>query len=98
VRVAFEEQIFALQTYGGISRMFAELAKQFMDDPDLGVDLLPLNAPIINRYVLDNDRLFPSGYSYLYLTRDGPAALPGGTAYYYPSATRGVLVTLDVVF
>lgn len=57
MRVAFDEQIFALQTYGGISRMFAELAKQFMDDPDLGVDLLPLNAPIINRYVLDNDRL-----------------------------------------
>ena len=28
-----------------------------MDDPELGVDLLPLNAPIINRYVLDNERL-----------------------------------------
>ena len=55
--MAFDEQIFALQAYGGISRMFAELARQFMDDPDLGVDLLPLNAPIINRYVLDNERL-----------------------------------------
>ena len=55
--MAFDEQIFALQAYGGISRMFAELAKQFIDDPDMGVDLLPLNAPIINRYVLDNERL-----------------------------------------
>ena len=55
--MAFDEQIFALQAYGGISRMFAELAKQFIDDPALDVDLLPLSAPIINRYVLDNERL-----------------------------------------
>lgn len=57
MRVAFDEQIFAIQAYGGISRMFAELARQFTDDPALDVDLLPLSAPIINRYVLDNDRL-----------------------------------------
>lgn len=57
VRVAFDEQIFAVQAYGGISRMFAELARQFTDEPELGVELLPLNAPIINRYVLDNPRL-----------------------------------------
>jgi len=57
VRVAFDEQIFALQAYGGISRMFAELARQFIDDPDLGVRLLPLNAPVINRYLLDNPQL-----------------------------------------
>lgn len=55
--MAFDEQIFALQTYGGISRMFAELARQFIADPDLGVDLLPLNAPVINRYLLDNPQL-----------------------------------------
>jgi len=57
VRVAFDEQIFVIQAYGGISRLFAELAKQFTEDPDFDVDLLPLSAPIINRYVLDNDRL-----------------------------------------
>jgi len=55
VRVAFDEQIFALQAYGGISRMFAELAKQFYADPELGIELLPLNAPVINRYLLDDD-------------------------------------------
>jgi len=54
VRVAFDEQIFAVQRYGGISRMFYELARQFIADPDLGVDLLPLSAPVINRYVLDD--------------------------------------------
>ena len=49
-----DEQIFAIQPYGGISRMFAELAKQFLEHPELGVEVLPLNAPVINRYVLDN--------------------------------------------
>jgi len=54
VRVAFDEQIFAIQPYGGISRMFAELAQQFIGEPDLGIQLLPLNAPVINRYALDH--------------------------------------------
>lgn len=57
MRVAFDEQIFAIQPYGGISRMFAELARQFIADPDLGVELLPLNAPIINRYALEHEDL-----------------------------------------
>jgi glycosyltransferase involved in cell wall biosynthesis len=57
VRVAYDEQIFAMQAYGGISRMFAELAAQFTADPELDVELLPLSAPIINRYVLDNPQL-----------------------------------------
>jgi iron complex outermembrane receptor protein len=49
--------------------------------------------------LLDDDRQWPSGYSYLYLVRDGTGrdALEG-TAYYYPLATRGVYVTLDVRF
>ena len=54
MRVAFDEQIFAIQPYGGISRMFAELAQQFISEPDLGIQLLPLNAPVINRYALDH--------------------------------------------
>lgn len=53
--MAFDEQIFALQAYGGISRLFAELAGQFLRDPELGVQLLPLNAPVINRYALDDE-------------------------------------------
>ena len=53
--MAFDEQIFAIQAYGGISRMFAELATAFIEDSTLDVELLPLNAPIINRYVLDSD-------------------------------------------
>lgn len=52
VRVAFDEQIFAVQRYGGISRVFAELAREFETDPRHGVELQPVNAPIVNEYVL----------------------------------------------
>jgi glycosyltransferase involved in cell wall biosynthesis len=52
VRVAFDEQIFAIQEYGGISRLFAELAKQFTGNPAFDVALEPMHAPIINGYVL----------------------------------------------
>lgn len=54
MRVAFDEQIFAAQRYGGISRLFAELARQFVSNPDLEVDLMPLSSPVINRYLLDD--------------------------------------------
>ena len=43
---------------------------------------------------LDADRVYPSGYSYLYYT--GEAA--GGTAYYYPQATRNAVVLMDFDF
>ena len=46
--------------------------------------------------VLDDRRIFPSGYSYQYYVRDGGAETPFGTAYYYPLATRHVMVTLEV--
>ena len=49
--------------------------------------------------LLDDDRHWPSGYSYLYFVRDGAGqdAL-GGTPYYFPLATRSVYVTLDLGF
>jgi len=46
--------------------------------------------------LLDNRRVFPSGYSYLYVTRDAGQDTPGGIPYYYASATRNVSVTLDL--
>lgn len=48
--------------------------------------------------LLDDRRLWPSGYSYLYLVRDGAGDALAGTSYYYPQATRSVYVTLDVRF
>jgi hypothetical protein len=49
--------------------------------------------------LLDDHRLWPSGYSYLFFDRDaaGNDTLDG-TRYYYPLATRSVFVTLDVRF
>ena len=52
-----DEQIFAIQRYGGISRSLYELAKQFTTTPELGVELLPIRGPIVNNYVLDNPGL-----------------------------------------
>jgi iron complex outermembrane receptor protein len=47
--------------------------------------------------VLDNQRMFASGYSYQYFVHDGPGELsPFGVPYYYPLATRSLLVTLDL--
>jgi iron complex outermembrane receptor protein len=49
--------------------------------------------------LLDDRRLYASGYSYQYLVQDpagGETLL--GTRYYYPLATRSVFVTLDVRF
>ena len=52
VRVAFDEQIFAVQRHGGISRVFAELAREFESDDSLGVELQPIAAPVVNEYLL----------------------------------------------
>ena len=46
---------------------------------------------------LDNRDIYPSGYSYLYLTRDpGRADTPVGVPYFYPQATRAVFVGIDM--
>ena len=52
MRVAFDEQIFAVQRYGGISRVFAELAREFEADQTLDVELQPIAAPVVNDYLL----------------------------------------------
>lgn len=57
MRLALDEQIFAIQRYGGISRMFAELARQFSLHAAEGVTLAPLAAPVVNRYILDDPQL-----------------------------------------
>jgi iron complex outermembrane recepter protein len=49
--------------------------------------------------LLNERRAWPGGYSYLYLNRDAAGRdTLGGTAYYYPLATRSVYVTCDVRF
>ncbi|MGE5200404.1 MAG: hypothetical protein ACM3H9_12245, partial [Rhodospirillaceae bacterium] len=49
--------------------------------------------------LLDNRRMFPSGYSYQYFVADaGGAMQPAGTRYFYPLATRSVFVALEMGF
>ncbi|MCX6551597.1 MAG: TonB-dependent receptor [Acidobacteria bacterium] len=49
--------------------------------------------------LLDNRRMFPSGYSYRYFTQTGAGGLdPAGSRYFYPLATRSVFVMLDLKF
>ena len=48
--------------------------------------------------LLDDRRIWPSGYSYLFFTRDAGQDTLSGTSYYYPQATRSVYVTLDLRF
>jgi iron complex outermembrane recepter protein len=49
--------------------------------------------------VPDGRRHWPSGYSYLFITRDEAGGETAqGTPYYYPLATRSVFVNLDVRF
>lgn len=57
VHVALDEQIFAIQPYGGISRLFYEKASAFVRDPTLGIQLEPLSAPVVNEYLLGDPEL-----------------------------------------
>ena len=57
MHVALDEQIFAIQPYGGISRLFYEKASAFVRDPSLGVQLEPLSAPVVNEYLLGDPEL-----------------------------------------
>ena len=68
-------QIFAVQQHGGISRMFVELADQFIHDPDLGVSLEPLSMVTRNHYLLSEShlaehlRVRPARWQHLTLAR-----------------------------
>lgn len=57
MRVALDEQIFAVQRYGGISRLFATLAREYLTADSLGLHLDPMRASVINRYLLDDPLL-----------------------------------------
>lgn len=57
VRVSLDEQIFAIQPYGGISRLFYEKASSFVRDSSLDVSVEPLNAAVVNEYLLGDSEL-----------------------------------------
>ncbi|HEY7515135.1 MAG TPA: TonB-dependent receptor, partial [Vicinamibacteria bacterium] len=54
-----------------------------------------LTVRLLNAF--DDHRLWPGGYSYRFFTEDAAGSLrPGGTAYYYPQATRSVYVSVEI--
>lgn len=61
--------------------------------------LRAVGSPTISLHlnnVLDKEDLYPSGFSYLFFTRDALGReTDGGIPFYYPLARRNVIVTLD---
>ena len=82
-----------------------EAPRTFQLDAMLAFDLarwIPAGKPRLKlqvNNVLDNRRLWPRGYSYLYANRDAAGAETlAGIPYYYPLATRSAYVSLDLGF
>jgi len=53
---------------------------------------------VVGQNLLNETRLWTSGYSYLYATQSPGGLVTSGIPYYYPQASRSVTVTLDVGF
>jgi iron complex outermembrane recepter protein len=82
-----------------------EAPRTFQLDATLAVDLsrwIPAGTPHLKvqvNNVLDNRKLWPRGYSYLYANHDAAGVETlAGTPYYYPLATRSAYVSLDLGF
>ncbi len=58
LRVLYDEQIFLLQEYGGISRYFTELIKAFDANPSLGVQPILASSTVRNQYLLRETKSF----------------------------------------
>ena len=54
IRVLFDDQIFMLQEYGGISRYFSELAREFLEHPELGIQPVFESKTVVNRHLADS--------------------------------------------
>lgn len=67
IRVLFDEQIFFLQRFGGISRYFTELAKAFRENPSLGIEPVLPAKKTYNFHLLQEmgQEGFTAGYSRL---------------------------------
>jgi len=59
IRVMYDEQIFLLQEYGGISRYFTELIKTFHSHPELGIEPVISSFAIRNQYLLKETNFYP---------------------------------------
>lgn len=53
IRVQFDHQIFRLQETGGISRYFVELARAFIENPDIGIEPVFNFKYTLNKHLYD---------------------------------------------
>lgn len=54
IKVLFDEQIFLMQEFGGISRYFVELIKQFEEHPELGIEPILNMDKAVNNLIIAN--------------------------------------------
>ena len=54
MQAALDEQIFSLQPYGGISRLYFEVAREFLTDTSHGVQINRMDCPVVNEYLLSD--------------------------------------------
>jgi glycosyltransferase involved in cell wall biosynthesis len=53
IRVLFDNQIFQLQSHGGISRYFTELIREFNSNPSLGIEPVLSQDKVHNKHLLN---------------------------------------------
>ena len=61
IRVLFDQQIFLLQSFGGISRYFTELIRTYLEHPELGIAPVVESKRTFNRHL--SEELGPQGFS-----------------------------------
>jgi glycosyltransferase involved in cell wall biosynthesis len=61
IRVLFDQQIFLLQSFGGISRYFTELIKTYIEHPELGIVPVVESKKTFNRHL--SEELAAQGFS-----------------------------------
>jgi glycosyltransferase involved in cell wall biosynthesis len=61
IRVLFDQQIFLLQSFGGISRYFTELIRTYLEHPELGITPVVESKKTFNRHL--SEELAPQGFS-----------------------------------
>ena len=61
IRVLFDQQIFLLQSFGGISRYFTELIRTYLEHPELGIAPVVESKKTFNRHL--SEELAPQGFS-----------------------------------
>ena len=58
MKVTFDDQIFLLQSRGGVSRYFAEIIHEYRRSPELDVQAVTPYKLVANRHLVESDSRF----------------------------------------